>query len=436
MYEFNLEFLEALNDYLKTVTSRGVEFAEKKYPDFSCTDDNELVSNLKKYIEMVRDAYLFNKTLSNGDLSVETSSLNFLAMPSKALQANLKHLVWQTKRIKEGDLQQKVSFLGDFSDSFNSLVDALKVKRELEKKVARNENRLRTITSVLGDGVIVTDTDTKITFGNPEACKLLEIGEDGLLGRKFHELVHIQHSDGKWISSSDCFLYNTIDEKVIYRSSENSFTKSSGQIFPVSISCNPIINDGEATGAVIAFHDITEEKKYQQSLEYINKILKIQSTTDHLTSAYNRQYFNEQMGKEIAKAKRYSNKCSFIIFDIDKFKTINDTFGHSSGDSVLKSISKLAQKNIRESDVFARWGGEEFVVLVGQAGIEEAAPLAEKLRSIFAEYNFSIDRKVTCSFGVTEYIVGDEMIDIVNRADEALYQAKETGRNRVVIAQS
>ena len=423
-----------METYLKTLLSSGVERAEKAYPFEDGNDSREdpFWNAVSQYVAMVREAYFHNKALATGDLSAEISSRNMISMPSKALQSNLRHLVWQTKRIKDGDLNQRIDFLGDFSSAFNALIEGLKQKRALERQVAENENRLRTITSVLGDGLIVTDREAHITFCNPEACAMLKFSPRELLGSGFHEKAHFQQSDGRKISDSGKFVFRTIKGKTLYRSEEMSFTRSDGQLFPVSVSCSPLREGEVCSGAVIAFRDITEQKKYQESLEYINKILKRQTTTDNLTGLFNRQYFNEALSKEVNKASRHNTLFSLIIFDIDKFKDINDTFGHLAGDNVLKEIAVVVGDSLRKYDVLARWGGEEFVILVPETGIQSAVDLAERTRKNVAGFDFTIERKVTCSFGVTEYRMGEDPVELVNRADEALYQAKETGRNKVV----
>ena len=119
------------------------------------------------------------------------------------------------------------------------------------------------------------------------------------------------------------------------------------------------------------------------------------------------------------------------MFDIDHFKKINDTYGHTTGDIVLKEIAQVVTETIRKYDIVARWGGEEFVILVPNSKAEETALMAEKIRETIEKYAFTEAGTVTCSFGVTEYKDGDSIDSLVTRADEALYKAKEQGRNRV-----
>jgi len=121
------------------------------------------------------------------------------------------------------------------------------------------------------------------------------------------------------------------------------------------------------------------------------------------------------------------------MYDIDRFKKINDEFGHNSGDIVLKELTKLVKGNIRETDYLFRWGGEEFIIILFQTKLSEAVEVAEKLRKIIENFHFSVEglNKVTVSFGVTEYKTGQSVDDLVNNADQLLYEAKRAGRNQV-----
>lgn len=166
-----------------------------------------------------------------------------------------------------------------------------------------------------------------------------------------------------------------------------------------------------------------------QKLEVLNKELERQSNTDALTDICNRSFFNKRLSREIALADRYHVPLSLVIFDIDKFKTVNDTLGHLAGDTVLKELARLISENIRESDIFARWGGEEFALLAPAIDRNEIALFTEKLRIIIENHPFSVEQRITCSFGATAYIPSETEEELLRRADNALYEAKNSGRN-------
>jgi diguanylate cyclase (GGDEF)-like protein len=153
---------------------------------------------------------------------------------------------------------------------------------------------------------------------------------------------------------------------------------------------------------------------------------------DSLTKIGNRRFFSETFKKELEKSHRYKHPVSLIMFDIDHFKQINDLFGHNSGDIVLQELSLLISSHLRSSDLLARWGGEEFTIILPENTLSEAVFTAEKLRKIIEEYSFSIKRQVTCSFGVILSADNESMDNAISRVDAKLYEAKESGRNKVV----
>ncbi|MBT3177037.1 MAG: diguanylate cyclase [Desulfobacula sp.] len=174
------------------------------------------------------------------------------------------------------------------------------------------------------------------------------------------------------------------------------------------------------------------QKDQQDELVRVNEVLQIKATTDPLTTLYNREYFNRCLNNEMERSRRYGSSLSLIVFDIDRFKNINDTFGHLSGDMVLKELSFLCLAIIRDSDVLARWGGEEFIILAPENDRAAIVPFAEKLRKLIEEYSFSVKTQVTCSFGLTQYVEEETKDDFIKRADQAMYKAKQNGRNNVV----
>ena len=172
------------------------------------------------------------------------------------------------------------------------------------------------------------------------------------------------------------------------------------------------------------------QQEYLGELELLNKSLKKQSRTDELTQIFNRGYFNIQLTRETTRASRYESPLSVMMLDIDHFKIINDTFGHLAGDRVLLEIAQLIKDNIRQSDFLARWGGEEFAILIPGIELEQAMRVAEKLRVLVEKNEFSIGSQVTCSFGISSYVHKEDEDAFLQRADMALYQAKQQGRNR------
>lgn len=197
--------------------------------------------------------------------------------------------------------------------------------------------------------------------------------------------------------------------------------KKDGSTYWLDTMISPIFDKYNKIEGYRAFHyDITDKKRIEAL-----------SVTDQLTQISNRHYLDTHYKAEIQRAKRYHNIFSIIMLDIDFFKTVNDTSGHTIGDKVLIEIANILKENIRYTDLLGRWGGEEFLIICAQTNSAEAVALAEKLRIKIENFNFDTVGHKTCSFGVSEYRPSDKDDDVIQRADRALYRVKENGRNAV-----
>jgi len=172
-------------------------------------------------------------------------------------------------------------------------------------------------------------------------------------------------------------------------------------------------------------------KMNEELLTKANK-LEEKASMDFLTKLYNRRKFNSFLEYEITKSHRYKEQyLSLLIIDIDYFKNVNDTYGHLVGDNILQEVGKILSVCSRDSDIVARWGGEEFAVMLPQTNIENAYLVAEKLRATIEKHKFDTVSHITCSVGVGQLHLGEDKDTLFKRADVALYKAKNNGRNRV-----
>ncbi|WP_428738996.1 GGDEF domain-containing protein [Sulfurimonas sp.] len=174
----------------------------------------------------------------------------------------------------------------------------------------------------------------------------------------------------------------------------------------------------------LIFSDISEQEQTKKALELL-------TLNDALTNIGNRRYFDQKLEEHITLTQRYKYPFSFLIFDIDFFKKINDMYGHDVGDKVLIEFTTLIKENLRQADIFARIGGEEFAVLLPATTNDKAYTLAQKLRTLIEEAKGTT--QITTSIGLIQYEKGDDPKTMFQRADFALYKAKETGRNKVVL---
>jgi len=167
-------------------------------------------------------------------------------------------------------------------------------------------------------------------------------------------------------------------------------------------------------------------------IKLLHEQMSLMAHTDPLTNIYNRLHFGNFLDAEIDRVKRYGGTFSIIFFDLDRFKQINDEYGHMVGDEVLKQVAEVVQQANRNADIFARYGGEEFIILAPSTDIAGARIHAERLRNDIENYRFSDIYKLTCSFGIAEYKADtDDVSSLFKHADTALYNAKKLGRNRV-----
>jgi diguanylate cyclase (GGDEF)-like protein/PAS domain S-box-containing protein len=189
--------------------------------------------------------------------------------------------------------------------------------------------------------------------------------------------------------------------------------------------------NGEPAGYVVALFDVTARKEAERRLEDLARL-------DPLTGVANRRYFRERAEEELARAERYARPVAVLLLDVDHFKKVNDSYGHQIGDEVLKRVAAECQRNLRGTDVFGRYGGEEFICLLAESGPEDARRAAERMREAVADARWSLaDRTVTATISVglaCRPSGAAETLDrLAQKADEALYAAKAAGRNRVMV---
>lgn len=281
-----------------------------------------------------------------------------------------------------------------------------------------SEERFRQLADAAFETIII-HSKGRIIDCNDAAVELYGLSKEELIGRPVIDLVAPPRPQ----EGDDWTLHAT--DKAI----EGVHLRGDGKV-PVEVRSRSIQLKGE-TALVTAVRDITAHKQMEA---YLNSI----ANSDVLTGVGNRRYFLEVGKKEYLRSKRYGQPLSLLMMDIDKFKSINDTYGHDIGDLALQALARICVDTLRTSDLFARLGGEEFAAILPSTGIDGAVQLAERLRTnIEAMLTPSAkgDIRFTVSMGVTQ-MQGNAEEDIgvmLNRADRGLYQAKESGRNRVVV---
>ncbi len=213
--------------------------------------------------------------------------------------------------------------------------------------------------------------------------------------------------------------------------SDFPFIDIKGRKKSLQITKLPISMSESKRGVLGVTVDITKLKSIQEKLEKANKMLEIQAITDSLTGLLNHRAIYEKLEDETNRARRYNSQLSVIMMDIDDFKEVNDRWGHQMGDRVLKEISKIIKKNIREMDNAGRYGGEEFLVILPFTDINGAVTLANRIREEVSSTKYSSGIHLTISGGISVFKDENTLL-LVEKADVNLYKAKKLGKNKIV----
>ncbi len=304
-----------------------------------------------------------------------------------------------------------------------SLIMAIFVSKtpiEIQRKLYKANNRLKEFKSIIDKYVITTTTrpDSTIVEVSSAFEKISGYSKEELLGKEISIIKHPQR-DKQIIKE----LWDTILEQKTWTGIIKN-KKKNGEEYWLEQTIIPKIN--EENKNIENFLSISVDVTDKKELEKI-------ATIDKLTNIYNRRMLDDFLKTEIEIANRHNEDLSLIIVDIDHFKIVNDTFGHLAGDNLLTSISKIILENIRNTDIFGRYGGEEFLIICRKTTKENAFVLAEKLRILIKEFKFDEIGHKTISLGISDFQKSDTVETLFKKADTALYEAKNTGRDKSVI---
>ncbi len=280
------------------------------------------------------------------------------------------------------------------------------------------------------DGVVFVDSQLQIMHWNRGTERLTGIAGNGVTQRPFvPALIGLRDEKGKLVHEADCPLAYSINSGV------QSLRRMiiAGRKGPVSVDLHAIpvtSRDGTIHGATLLLHDASSEI----TLEERCQTLHAKATQDPMTHLSNRAEFDKGLLAYVRVHQEQRLPCSLIICDIDRFKSVNDTYGHQTGDEIIKSFAANLKSFCRGGDLVARYGGEEFVMICADCTVAVAYERADQVRRAFGDIRQeSMDgKRVTASFGVTELQAGDDAETILRRADRALLQAKDSGRNMVI----
>ena len=404
-------------------------------PEAGCYGDAlELVRTVNRLIDFMAQIGLFVLPLSKGDLSAPMPSRdNHLAAPFKELHSRLKELTWQAQQIARGDYSQRVDYMGDFSAAFNSMVELLQEREEsLKAEIsgrAHAEEELQRERDLLVRGPVITirwdvDDEGTVQYVSPNVTTLGYSAEEFVSGqRTYGSIVH--PDDYAWlVEDGNSRARGGLDSWT----QEYRLVDSSGDTRWIRDFTHAVRDDG---GAVVCYEgyviDITPQKNAEAALRRREEQLRMLSLTDDLTGLYNRRGLLALGEHMMRTARRHKTGIGVLFLDLDGLKEINDRYGHRRGDDALRDTGALLQKSIRESDVLARAGGDEFVVVAEDDGTT-AADLEQRIHRRLATANVGGERPfpLRASTGVVYWKHTEKatLHELIERADARMYEDK------------
>lgn len=287
----------------------------------------------------------------------------------------------------------------------------------------------RQIIAETADGIIGIDSESRIVLFNKSAEKMFGWPVDDILGKDIGLLMPERHRIAHPAHIAE-FVRGDVNTR--YMGKRNAHIvgrRADGNEIPLGATISRI-DSPNGTLMVAILRDISDRMSFQDELERIANI-------DPLTGVLNRRSFLNRAEHELQRSVRYRQELSILLFDLDDFKSINDQYGHQTGDLALCNFSRICQQELRSSDPFARWGGEEFIALLVDADIDDAIRTAERIRGHVERFSFRErgrdDITFTVSIGVSTIVGGRNTVEGgIREADDALYSAKRSGRNRVI----
>lgn len=301
------------------------------------------------------------------------------------------------------------------------------------QKITTSELRYRRLFEAARDGILILDAKTgAITDVNPFLIDLLKYSREEFIGKKLWEVGAFK--DIK--ASKNAFLALQKNEYIRYK--DLPLRANDGKLVQVEFVSNVYL-EGDEKVIQCNIRDITERKQAQDALVKSEALLREKSIRDHLTGLFNRLYMEETLERELYRASRKLNPLGVIMLDVDGFKRFNDTFGHAAGDAILRELGNLLLRQVREEDIACRYGGDEFIIVLPDAGREVTRERAELIGKYTRQSQLHFDWQtldtVTLSLGVAVFPEdGSSSAAILKAADDALYRAKREGGGRVVMA--
>ncbi|PKM29948.1 MAG: ammonia permease [Gammaproteobacteria bacterium HGW-Gammaproteobacteria-11] len=361
---------------------------------------------------------------------------DWLGLPCPEAGGELKQEVLFSRRGHEQFVAELTVSSGAFDDHLlTCMIRDITERRRIEQQLYQEKMLAQVTLASIGDGVITTGPDSRISYLNPVAEKLTGWSADQALGRPLEEVYRLYDEiSGKALGNPVTALLRRY-RKVISGQDGSGLLlrRRDGSDVAIQDAVAPIRDaEGRIMGAVLSFHDVTDTRRLARELSH-------QAAHDTLTGLANRAEFERRLAAVLGLPFTERGDQVLCYMDLDQFKVVNDTCGHAAGDELLRQLSKLFQSRIRSSDVLARLGGDEFGLLLSGCPLDEAVPIIDGLRALVEAFRFSWEGKsfaVGVSIGLVAIEPGESLGSLLSAADSACYAAKDAGRNRIHIFQA
>ena len=310
-----------------------------------------------------------------------------------------------------------------------SITDMTDRRQAASELFAEKERALVTLASI-ADGVITTDTDGWVEYLNPIAEQLTGWTTETARGLPMHAILRLVDETSRKVAPNPIEMVLR-EERTIEAASTVLLVRNDSTDVPIKLSAAPIrLRSGEISGVVLVLHDVSRERQYVANLSY-------QASHDSLTGLINRGEFERRLSLALNSAAQHGRHHAVVYLDLDQFKVVNDTCGHAAGDQLMRQVSAVLQRRLREGDTLARLGGDEFGVLLENCAPDNALRIADELRQTVMDCHFAWETRsfnVGVSIGLVNVADGlFTLTEVLSAADTACYMAKENGRNRVQV---
>lgn len=426
----------------------------RSVPDFSTHDEDESeLIEFCKYLASVREIL---QCFASGNLDSDIQVRGAFGGYLKTLQAHLRHLTWQVEQVANGDFSQRVDFMGSFSSAFNSMVlqleqsinevkeresrlilltaelqDEIELRRKTERELHQSEQRWNLAVRCSRDGIWDINLKTGEIWYSERLLEMFGYEPDtSPSGLYWHKLIHPDNAEEgeflrRMLSGESPLLDFTLECQV---------QRTDQKYLWVRIRGMTVKEEGEAQASrmVGVTSDISLQKETEKNLAF-------RAMHDNLTGLPNRYLLEDRLKQHVANAIRNDDSFIFVALDLDYFKTVNDTWGHTAGDTLLVEFGKKIRENLRNTDTVARLGGDEFIfVYTCEKGKEEehTAHIMDRLYKSFAVPVMfgDVSYTISSSMGISFFPKHTNEIDeLFEKADEALYCSKRKGKNTYTI---